>query len=722
MLRLGTVRGRSGCFTGARGAAPAGAALRHAAPLLLLARPAAAAAACDPRQLATRAAAPPLSMALIKQAAAEIDAALRKGDLEQMKARSASLFLEQYNERATSFGDAAQLLKKEPEFIGGLLQTCVETGRLATARSLFASVEATPDYSPDAAAYSAMILGYCAQRVPDRAVPVLRAAMAAGVELDDPTWVHSQLIHTLGTCGRLHDAEALLPDLTAIYGSQRPPSPLPRVLYRRLVQACSQSGELEKALWYADEMELMYTHQRSDARQQETLVGYLISGCFQSRNPQTASRLLQWLAEEIPSADGGGDKRRYTLVEGHYSQLIRLFGAMNSPTEAMQVLKLMQEDIGASADAYNGVLQGHARNYGTNAATGLFDKMVERTDGAPRPNVRTFNTMIEVFGHARQLNKSFEYFRMISDEEFRLEPDTRSYANLIGACGNSRRLAEAEAVFAEMKTQRIRPDDMVYRELIKAAGRRKDAERAWELFDEMLDEHLIVPDVRTYAALIFASSSTGDASRAFEAYDHLLAEGLLPNLSVFNSLIYVCGEVRDMEGAFRVLKEMGRVGVPPDVRCYTRLLRACGVDAESRGGKAGAEAGGMESGKASDGVENDLSSELVAGLADKEEDVVYAQSLLATLERIKAENLPRNKALYLALLRSSGRARQARLVFRVFEEMKREGIRPDATVYTHLLNACRQCGRLSACEAVFEQMKELQPPLGASTGFLRSNV
>ena len=246
---------------------------------------------------------------------------------------------------------------------------------------------------------------------------------------------------------------------------------------------------------------------------------------------------------------------------------------------------------------------------------------------------------------------------MLSEPDFSGEPDAQSYAKLIGACGNSRRLADAEAVFGQMKAHRIRPDDFVYRELIKAAGRRKDAERAWELFDEMLDEYLIVPDVRTYAALIFASASTGDATRAFEAYDLLLAEGVVPNLAVFNSLIFVCGEVRDMEGAFRVLKEMGRAGVPPDVRCYSRLLRACGVDADSRGGRAGTE----EAGGAKDGVHGDLNSEIVAGLADKEEDVVYARALLATLERIKAENLPRNRALYLALLRSSGRARQARL-------------------------------------------------------------
>jgi pentatricopeptide repeat protein len=82
-----------------------------------------------------------------------------------------------------------------------------------------------------------------------------------------------------------------------------------------------------------------------------------------------------------------------------------------------------------------------------------------------------------------------------------------SYARLIDACGENRRLAEAEAVFGEMKAQRVPPDDHTYRALIKAAGRRKDVERAWELFDEMLEEYLLLPHVSTYAALISASST-----------------------------------------------------------------------------------------------------------------------------------------------------------------------------------------------------------------------
>ena len=317
------------------------------------------------------------------------------------------------------------------------------------------------------------------------------------------------------------------------------------------------------------------------------------------------------------------------------------------------------------------------------------------------------------------------YFRMIWNDDYRMEPNATSYARLIEACGENLRLEEAEAVFGEMKAQRIPPDDITYRALIKAAGRRKDADRAWELFDEMLEEYLILPSVQTYAALISASSNVGDTSRAFQAYDHMLAEGLKPNLAVFNSLIWVCGETRDMEGAFRVLKEMGTAGIPPDVRCYSRLLRACGVDAERRGGgvdnrdrvNLGGGGEGAES-LAVGAVENPgLAGELVAGVAEKEEDLAYASQLLATLERIKVEGLPRNRALYLALLRSAGRARQSRLVFRVFEEMKREGIKPDKTVYTNLLNACRLCGKLNACEAVFTQMKEHTPPLINSVSY-----
>ena len=81
----------------------------------------------------------------IEAAESEIGAALQRGDMGQMKARSASLFRENYHARAKAFADVSALLRAESEFAGGLLQTCVDTGRLATARTLFASLEATPD-------------------------------------------------------------------------------------------------------------------------------------------------------------------------------------------------------------------------------------------------------------------------------------------------------------------------------------------------------------------------------------------------------------------------------------------------------------------------------------------------------------------------------------------------------------------------------------------------
>ena len=51
----------------------------------------------------------------------------------------------------------------------------------------------------------------------------------------------------------------------------------------------------------------------------------------------------------------------------------------------------------------------------------------------------------------------FNSFRMISESELMLEPNTNSYTALITACAGSRRLPEAEAVFGEMKRQRITP-------------------------------------------------------------------------------------------------------------------------------------------------------------------------------------------------------------------------------------------------------------------------
>ena len=632
-----------------------------------------------------------------------------------MKARSASQFLESYDARVKdSVADLAALLRKEPEFFGGLVHACVEAGKLPMARTVFDAVCNAPDAAPDATAYTAMILGNCAQRVPERALELVTRAHEQGVELEDKTWVYSQLIHSLGRVKRLADAEKLFAEsLVVVYEKE---GQVPRVLFQRMVEACGMCGEMERALDYADEMAAVFGSQSADHREDESLVGHLISAAFSSRSRAAASRLLDWLTEEVPKSDGSVG-RRYSLLDDHYKQLIRLFGRVNNAEKALTVLQMMRDDIGATTAAYNTVLGGLGSNFDTAAATRIFDEMRHGENGAPPPDVQTFNAMIDVHGRARQLEEAFGYFRMMSDDDHRLEPNAHSYARLIAACALSKRLSDAEAVFAEMKRQRMRPNEQVYRELIKAAGKRKDSERAWQLWDEMLDEYFIVPTVSLYSALIYASSSYGggDSGRAWEAYDHLQAEGLRPNLAVFNSLIYVCGETKDSEGAFRVLKEMGREGVPPDVRCYSRLLRACGVESAERGGRGGAK---VSTGEEDEGVSlSELGNEMLAGVMEYEEDAQYAATLLATLERIKEENLPRNKGLYLALLRSAGRARQPKLVFRVFEEIKRESIKVDSRVYIHLLNACRLCGRFTACEAVFAQMKECKPPVLSTVAY-----
>jgi pentatricopeptide repeat protein len=68
----------------------------------------------------------------------------------------------------------------------------------------------------------------------------------------------------------------------------------------------------------------------------------------------------------------------------------------------------------------------------------------------------------------------------------------------------------------------------------------------------------------------------------------------------------------------------------------------------------------------------------------------YAAALLGTLERLREDDsIPKTKPLFLALMRSTGRARQPTLLFRVFEELKAERIEPDTGVYTTLLNAAR---------------------------------
>lgn len=326
------------------------------------------------------------------------------------------------------------------------------------------------------------------------------------------------------------------------------------------------------------------------------------------------------------------------------------------------------------------------------------------------PDIESFNLLIAANGNlANRLPTAFAVFQRMSQPPHLLEPNARSYAALIAACGRARRLVDGLAVYEEMKARHITPDGAVFGELIQACARCQQPEKAFELFDEIQAEYYLSPNRRAYASLIIACSASGDVQRAIKVLGDMEDAGLSPMVHEYNALLAVCAEARDGDSAFDVLKQMAAARVQPDVRSYTRLLRACGVSKTdpSQADETGAQV--------ADGLEQAMAA--VSGLdgAPLEEtgpggrsDRAFIGQVLQTLERVQTLDLEPKTArpLYIALLKAAAEAQQPALIYRVLAELDKAKIPKDRAVYIEMLNAFRLCGRLPAVEATMRQMRD----------------
>ena len=178
--------------------------------------------------------------ALADSAVEELSATLRKRGMrmEPMAQRSVSGFLAARKSRGGN--------EHASEFYGNLIRCAIDAGHLPTARRLFGALQSpaakADGLAPEAAAYSSMILGYCKQRVPERALGLVEAAREADIELEDKTWVYSQIIYTLGRSRQVSEAAKFFQHVEE---EAYAPAPVPRVLYRRMIEACSHGGEFD---------------------------------------------------------------------------------------------------------------------------------------------------------------------------------------------------------------------------------------------------------------------------------------------------------------------------------------------------------------------------------------------------------------------------------------------------------------------------------------------
>ncbi|KAF0899614.1 hypothetical protein E2562_020805 [Oryza meyeriana var. granulata] len=115
------------------------------------------------------------------------------------------------------------------------------------------------------------------------------------------------------------------------------------------------------------------------------------------------------------------------------------------------------------------------------------------------------------------------------------------------------------------------PNVVSYNTVINGLLREGQVDKAYCLFDEMLDQG-ISPDVVTYSSIIATLSKSQAMDKATEVLTRMVKNGIMPNCVTYNSFVHgYCSSGKPKE-AIAILKKMHRDGVEPDVVTYNTLM------------------------------------------------------------------------------------------------------------------------------------------------------
>uniref|UniRef100_A0A803LAN2 Pentatricopeptide repeat-containing protein n=1 Tax=Chenopodium quinoa TaxID=63459 RepID=A0A803LAN2_CHEQI len=139
------------------------------------------------------------------------------------------------------------------------------------------------------------------------------------------------------------------------------------------------------------------------------------------------------------------------------------------------------------------------------------------------------------------------------------------------------RWESALKVFELMREQLwYRPNSGIYIKLIVMLGKCKQPQKAYELFQTMVDEGCII-DHEACTALMSAYSRSCQFDEAFSLLEHMKnSTNCRPDVYTYSILIKSCLQVFAFDKVHMLLSDMVSQGIPPNTVTYNTLIDAYG--------------------------------------------------------------------------------------------------------------------------------------------------
>ncbi|XP_048574295.1 uncharacterized protein LOC125555013 [Triticum urartu] len=394
------------------------------------------------------------------------------------------------------------------------LRALPEDADLAPTLSAFFPLPGSPPTSSDAL----LLLNYLhpSWRKTLSLLAYLRALPAdAGFAVD--TILFNVALKSLRAARRWDEAERLALDMLDSG------VPLDNITYSTLITAARRCRQFAKAVeWF----ERMYSPGSAVLPDEVTYSAVL--------DVYAQLRMKEEVLALFDRARGSGWKPDHVA----FAVLAKMFGEAGDYDGIQFVFKEMREvGIKPNIFVYNALLEALGKTGKPGLARNLFEEM---TAEGVEPNARTLTAVAKIYGRARWGRDALQLWDQM--RERKIPADSILCNTLLSMCADVGLVAEAEQLFEEMKdpdlTDVPQPDKWSYTAMINIYGSIKDADRALQLFVEMLQSG-IEANIMSYTIVIQCLGKANRIRDAVEVLEAGLERGLKPDDRLCGCLLSV---------------------------------------------------------------------------------------------------------------------------------------------------------------------------------------
>ena len=279
--------------------------------------------------------------------------------------------------------------------------------------------------------------------------------------------------------------------------------------------------------------------------------------------------------------------------------------------------------------------------------SGAYQVFKDMRDKGKARNLYTYTAVLTAL---RDESKADEALAVLNDmrTETGVQPTSLAFALTLSAFDNSRRWIEGNALALRIKQYDVRPDTTLMHAIITMAGRAGDMAHASDVFNTMRQSTMIVTTY-TFNALLGGYARYGDWQGCVDVYDEMKRSRLQPDSYTFTQLISAAERSGEYIAADGVWAEMLRARIIPHTVMCGAYIHCLGC--QSR----------------------DLEAE-------------------AVMEKMRNFwDVPRNAAVYNALIGAHVRSGEITRALGVLEEMQRiDGLMPTEITFAVLIRACQE--------------------------------